>query len=72
MADTFPQDLSRAQDISKELNTIWEERQQKVTAGQSTGRFDHKIKAKDNELKSEVTNIEKLIYFYQNNDDKYS
>ena len=71
MADHFTQDLQRAQGVQQELDKIWEDRKKLAAEGKPTGRFDHKIRSKDNELKGEVVSLEKLIYFYQQNDKKY-
>lgn len=71
MADTFEKDLQRAKGINTDLQKILEDRQKIAAEGKSTGRFVHKIKAIDNELKTEITALEKLVYFYQNDDKKY-
>ena len=64
--DRYKEDLKRTKGIHSQLETFINDRKNIEAQGNSTSAIDHKLKAEYFKLTKEVTQLEKLVYEYEN------
>ena len=68
--DKFKWDLvyNKAKELKNDISKMLDEREKIMAKKQSTGGVDYRLKSKNESLKKEINQLEKVIYLYENND----
>merc|ERR1711935_566396 len=69
--DKYKWDLvyNQAKSFKKEIAAMLDERKALSDKQQPTGGIDHRLKSKSEQLRKELNSLEKIVYFYENNDE---
>ena len=57
--------------MQEDLSAALKDRSDMIQKGQKTGRIDYKLKGGLESMKQDLKHLEKLSYFYSNDDKKY-